>query len=328
MMETAFENAAATSRRLEVRFDSEGTRCAAWLFLPASADPPPVVVMGHGFSGVRDVRLPTYAERFVERGLAAFVFDYRYFGDSAGQPRQLLSWKKQLEDWRAALSHVRRMPEVDGTRIGLWGTSFGGGHAIVTAANDHDVLAAVAQVPHVDGAASLRTAGSLGYMARAMTAGVRDAMHAALGKEPYYVPAVSPPDTFGCLNTDDSYGGFLDLVPPESTWKNQVAARILLTLGLYRPITHARNVRCPLLVVAARRDSLIPLSAVERLVAQVPLGRLKIFDTGHFGVYKEPLFDEVANLEADFLVEHLLASRPATTTATGEHGSTASTWRA
>jgi dienelactone hydrolase len=304
-MEVASENTTVKSRRLNVDFDSLGTRCAAWLFLPASSVPPPVVVMAHGFTGVRDVRLPAYAERFNERGLAAFVFDYRHFGDSAGEPRQLLSWKKQLEDWRAALAHVRRTPEVDGTRIGLWGTSFGGGHAIVTAASEHDVRAAVAQVPHVDGAASLGTIGGLGYLAHATAAGIRDLAHAALGREPYYVPAVSPPGAFGCLNTADSYAGFMDLLPPESTWRNQVAARILLTLRPYRPITHASKIRCPLLVVAAKRDSLIPISAVERLVAQVPEGRLEALDTGHFDVYKEPLFGTVAALEADFLVEHL-----------------------
>jgi dienelactone hydrolase len=293
-------------QRLDVSFDSGGSRCAAWLFLPDSGSPAPLVVMGHGFSGVRDMCLPAYAERFAEHGLASFVFDYRHFGDSEGEPRQLLSWRKQLDDWRAALAHVRRMEEIDAGRVAVWGTSFGGGHAVVTAAGDDGVMAAVAQVPFVDGAASLRTGVRPGLVARVLAAGVRDLAQTAVGMAPYYVPAVSPPEQFGCLNSADSYSGFMSLIPPDSTWRNQVAARVLLTIGSYRPIAHAPQLECPLLVVAARHDSLIPIAEVERLAAQAPSARLVILDAGHFEVYTGKLFDEVATLEAQFLAEHLL----------------------
>ena len=82
--------------------------------------------MAHGFSGVRDQRLDAYAERFAAAGLACLVFDYRHFGDSGGQPRQLLDIGRQLDDWRAAIAFARSLEEVDGDRIGLWGTSFSG----------------------------------------------------------------------------------------------------------------------------------------------------------------------------------------------------------
>jgi dienelactone hydrolase len=229
-----------THQRLDVAFDSDGTRCAAWLYLPAASTPPPVVVMAHGFSGVRDVRLPAFAERFAERGLACFVFDYRSFGDSGGEPRQVLDWKQQLRDWRSAVAHVRRMPEVDGTRVGVWGTSFGGGHAMVTAACDDDVAAVVAQVPHVDGAASLRMIGGLGYMAHAVAAGARDLVQSALGYDPYYVPAVSPPGAFGCFNTEDSYEGFLALVPPGSREPEYWLAPAGSTVPAWRSGTRTR----------------------------------------------------------------------------------------
>ena len=60
-------------------------------------------MLGHGLSAVRDQRLPAYAERFAEAGLAALLFDYRHFGASGGEPRQLLDIQRQLEDWRTAL---------------------------------------------------------------------------------------------------------------------------------------------------------------------------------------------------------------------------------
>src|SRR2546423_7564002 len=119
-------------QRSDVTFQSGGTRCAAWLYRPAEngGSPTPCVILAHGFSGVRDQRLDAYAERFAQAGLTALVFDYRYFGDSDGEPRQLLDIRRQLEDWRAAITHARALEGVDPARIAIWGTSFSGGHVM------------------------------------------------------------------------------------------------------------------------------------------------------------------------------------------------------
>ncbi|HKJ23439.1 MAG TPA: alpha/beta fold hydrolase [Myxococcota bacterium] len=292
--------------RLDLGFDVGGTRCAAWLYRPEPGDaPPPVVVMAHGFSGTREVRLPAYAECFAAHGLAAFVFDYRHFGASGGEPRQLLSVRRQLADWRAAVAAARALPEVDGARVGLWGTSFGGGHALVTAAGDPRVRAVVAQVPHVDGRASLSGLADLRFAARAVGAGLRDLVHAVLGCAPFTVPVVGPPGRFACLATPDSDAGFRALVPDDTLWRNEVAARVLLTLASYRPIARAAEIACPVLVVGARRDRLIPFAAIERLVAAAPRATLEAVDAEHFEVYAGAHFERLAPLEARFLAEHL-----------------------
>ena len=100
--------------RRDTAFDSQGVRCAAWLYLTdEGAGPHPCVVMAHGFSGVRD-QLDAYAERFAAARLACLVFDYRHFGDSDGQKRQLLDIGRQLDDWRAAIAFARSLEELDG----------------------------------------------------------------------------------------------------------------------------------------------------------------------------------------------------------------------
>ncbi len=141
--------------RLDVEFTSDGTTCRAWLYLPGTSTPAPVVVMAHGLGAVRQMRLDAYAERFTAAGYACLVFDYRHFGASDGQPRQLLDIGCQLSDWSAAIAFARRRADVDGSRIILWGTSFGGGHVLVTAARDPDIAAVIAQCPFTDGLASL-----------------------------------------------------------------------------------------------------------------------------------------------------------------------------
>ncbi len=111
-----------TYTREDVEFTSQGTRCAAWLYRPL-VENPPLVVMAHGLGAIRHIRLPAFAERFAEAGYAVLVFDYRYLGDSGGQPRQLLNMGAQRDDWHAALGYARTIPGIDHERIAIWGTS-------------------------------------------------------------------------------------------------------------------------------------------------------------------------------------------------------------
>ena len=138
--------------REDITFRSGGQTCAAWLYLPDGAHgSTPCVVMAHGFGGTREDAVPRFAERFVAAGLAALVFDYRHFGDSEGEPRQLLDIGLQLEDWTAAIACARTRPEIDETRIALWGSSFSGGHVVPTGARDGHVQAVISQAPFADG---------------------------------------------------------------------------------------------------------------------------------------------------------------------------------
>jgi alpha-beta hydrolase superfamily lysophospholipase len=97
------------TNRKEIRFASGGEDCAAWLY-PAAAefDSAPAIVMAHGLSGTRRDRLGAFAERFAAAGIAAFVFDYRGFGDSDGEA-DLFEPQRQLVDWRAAIAFVRSL---------------------------------------------------------------------------------------------------------------------------------------------------------------------------------------------------------------------------
>src|SRR5947199_9043240 len=131
--------------RHDVSFASGEDACAAWLYLPAGVISPPVVILGHGLGGTREMRLDAFAERFAQAGIAALAFTYRHFGDSTGQPRQLLSIKRQLADWDAAIAHVKSRDDVDGSRTAVWGSSFGGGHAIIVASRHPELRAAIAQ---------------------------------------------------------------------------------------------------------------------------------------------------------------------------------------
>ena len=285
-------------------FTTQGSRCSGWLYLPDGVSRPPVVIMAHGFGAEKVFRLPEYAARFADHGLAVYVFDYRNFGDSEGRPRNLVDPVRHLEDWQSALAHVRGLAEVDSGRLGLWGTSFAGGHVIVTAARDQNVRAVVSQVPFVDGRATLGLLGPV-YSLKATAHALRDYWRALLSREPHTVPVVGRPGEFAAMNKEDAWSGYLSLAPPDTAWRNEFPARGLIKTTLYRPITQAHKINCPVLVVLAEKDNYIPKAAVEKMARLIPRSELVRRPVGHFDVYVGAEFETVVEMEADFLVRHL-----------------------
>lgn len=290
--------------RKDLYFQSNGTRCSAWLYLPNAIEKPPIVIIAHGFAAERSFRLPVFAERFAERGMASFVFDYRNFGDSEGEPRNLVDHTRHLQDWAAAIACVRTIPEVDDTRIALWGSSFSGGHVIVTAAKDPNIAAVVSQVPFVDGLASAMSLGPR-FSMRATIEGMKDLIPMFAGFPSHYIPVIGKPGTFAVMNTSDAFDGYMAIVSPGSTWQNQCPARILLKVTLYRPTCYAKKVKCPVLIVCAERDSLVPLEAVKKMALKIKLGELFSLPVGHFDVYTGKSFETVVEVEGNFLEKHL-----------------------
>ena len=104
-----------------------------------------------GFSAVKEMFLDDLAEAFAAGGLGALVFDNRNFGASDGEPRQEIDPWAQVRDYRHAITYAQTRPEVAGDRIGVWGTSYSGGHVLVLGAIDKRVRCVVAQVPLVSG---------------------------------------------------------------------------------------------------------------------------------------------------------------------------------
>jgi dienelactone hydrolase len=300
-----------TSRE-DVAFTSGADSISAWLYRPAGGDRTgrvPLLVMAHGLGAVRTMRLDAYADRFSAAGYACLVFDYRNFGDSGGQPRQLLDIKMQLADWAAAVAYGRTLPGIDHARIGLWGTSFAGGHVIAAAARVPDVAAVVAQCPFTDGIASVRVIPPL-TIARITGLAVRDLVAARLGKPPVMVPAAGKPGEVALMTTPDAYPGYLKLMPagPEAAAiPNEVAARIGLKLLTYRPGRLAAKVPCPILFCVCETDSVAPAVPTRRYAADAPRGEVKLYPEGHFEIYVGDAFERVVTDQLAFLDKHLKA---------------------
>jgi dienelactone hydrolase len=299
--------------RSEVAFGSHGGTCRAWRYTPDedAASPAvarPCVVMAHGLGATCDASLAPYAERFAAAGMHVLLFDYRHFGASDGEPRQLVSVRRQLQDYGAALEFARALAGVDPARVAVWGTSFAGGHALVTAARQPGVAAAICQCPMMDGLAAVRRilqyAGP-GQLLRLTGHGLRDALLAPFGRV-HYVPTVGPPGSLAVMSSPDADAGYRALGPPD--FRCEIAARIALTVGLYRPVRHAERVGCPVLVQICEHDSVAPAAAAEAVVRRLgERGEVQRYPIGHFEPYAGAWFERSVGDQVDFLRRNLAA---------------------
>ncbi|MFJ9867523.1 alpha/beta fold hydrolase [Streptomyces sp. NPDC101165] len=254
----------------EVHFPVQGDRCAATLYLP---DPvgdakPPVVVMAHGLGAIRAMGLAAHAERFSAAGYACLVFDYRHFGTSEGTPRHLLSPRKQLADWAAALFCARNLSQVDGDRPVAWGTSFGGGHVISTAARrPAGLVAAIAQCPFTDGIASALAVHPVSSV-KATLAGARDMVRGWLGRSPHLIATAGPEYSTALVTAPDAEPGYLGLVLPGRDFRNEVAARAVFDILRYRPGLRTARITVPTLFAVCETDSVAPAEPTLRHAAR------------------------------------------------------------
>jgi dienelactone hydrolase len=233
----------ALGERVEVEFNSNGVACRGWLYRPAadatggvSATGTPCVVMAHGLGATKYARLANYAEYFAAAGLAVLVFDYRHFGDSDGEPRELIDIKRQHEDYQAAIAYARSLAGIDPDRIGLWGSSFSGGHVVWVAARDPRIAAVVAQIPHTSGPAGVLATGPK-RIAYFTYAALRDQIGSLLGRDPFYLPIVGPPGAMAALTTDQADELYRNMYPEGYDFPNRAAARMGLWLASW-PTAH------------------------------------------------------------------------------------------
>ena len=289
--------------RLDVAFSSAGDECRGWLFMP-DAERPPLVILGHGLGATREFGLEPYAQRFADAGIAALAFTYRHFGDSGGEPRQLLDIERQLADWAAALAYARSLDKIDSERIALWGTSFAGGHVIEAAARDGAVAAVVSQCPFTDGLAGVRAA-SPRSLARAIVPALRDELARVRNKPPVLIPLVGPHGSAALMTSPDSELGYRALIPPGVDFENGVSARFINHVALYRPGRSARKLTAPILFCVCDEDAVAPADTALRYAATAPRGEIKRYPVGHFDIYRGESFEQAARDQTEFLVRHL-----------------------
>ncbi|MBL6079691.1 alpha/beta hydrolase [Belnapia sp. T18] len=296
--------------RRDIAFDAEGTILRGWLHLPDSATGPhAVVVMAHGFTGVKEQYLDRYAEVLAAAGLAVLVFDNRNFGASDGEPRGEIDPVQQVRDYRHAITYARTMPELDRGRVGAWGTSYSGGHVLMLGAIDRRVRCVVSQVPAISGpvGSSRRIRSDLVSALRNRFDADREARFRGLA--PTVLPVVAEDPTAPCaLPGPDAWAFFAATRDIAPAWRNEVTLRSAEMLREYEPGTWVTRISpTPLLMIVATEDTLTPTDlALDAYNRALEPKRLVLMPGGHFDPYTGSGFEVSSAAARDWFVQHLL----------------------
>ena len=191
--------------RKDIEFKIEdGVTLRGWHYLPDSRQGKlPTIIMAHGFSAVKEMYLDRFAEVFAAAGLSSVVFDNRNFGASEGEPRQEIDPWRQLRDYRDAITYAETLASTDPNRIGIWGSSYSGGHVLVVGAIDRRVRCVVSQVPLASGHNNARRLVRADYLAGVQGMFEQDRRARMAGKPAAMIP-VSGRRSSSSLNIADA----------------------------------------------------------------------------------------------------------------------------
>ena len=296
--------------RKDIEFKTEdGIILRGWHYLPDnSAGRLPTIVMAHGFSAVKEMYLDRFAEAFAQAGLASVVFDNRNFGASDGEPRQEIDPWRQVRDYRDAITYAEALAETDPERIGVWGSSYSGGHVLVVGAIDRRVKCVVSQVPLISGHANARRLIRADFIASLQKMFSDDRRARMQGGAPAMIPVVSEnPAGPAALPTSDSWIWFTDTGRNRApSWRNEVTLRSIEMFMEYEPGSYVGFISpTPLMMVVAVGDHLTvadaALAAYERALEPK---RLVLLPGGHFDAYVAG-FDQAAGAATEWLTQHL-----------------------
>jgi uncharacterized protein len=274
-------------RNIEFEVDG-GDRLRGWLFVPATGEGAhPAISMAHGYAGVKEHGLERFARAFADAGFVVLVHDHRNFGASDGAVRHDIDPWRQIADWRRAISFLEALPEVDAARIGVWGTSYAGGHVLVLGATDRRIRAVVSQVPTISGYeqglrrvapdAVAALEGQFDEDERAQLRGEPPRRQQVVGDDPS-VPA--------SYRAKDAIAFYLQPLPP-GVWENTVTVRSGRLARIYEPGNWVARVSpTPLLMIVALGDHItltdLELSAYEQALEPKELVTIQ---GGHFDPY-------------------------------------------
>lgn len=285
--------------RTDVRFKvSDGTQLAAWLYRPAKTKTAtPVLVMSHGTGCVKEMGLAPFAEAFCEAGYTCLVYDHRNLGESEGEPRGELDPWQQVSDMKDAISYASSLEGVDPTRLGIWGTSYAGGHVIVVAATDRRVKCVVAQVPTLSGSQTT----VLG-----MSQPQIDAMVASFAQDRLARMRGEPPMRIKPTPTGNETGDWLHAFGEGTRYRGDTTLRSKeLRLG-YEPIDFiGRIAPTPFLMIGVTRDSRSPRKEQEDGFSRArEPKKLVLIEGGHYSVYDSTRPEAIA-VGLDWFSQHI-----------------------
>ncbi len=270
-----------------VTFPSDGIRLAGDLYLPGHPSGPlPGVVMAPGFGGVKEMLMPSYAASLNEAGIAVLAFDYAGFGHSEGEPRQHMDLDAQQRAYRHALDYLAAHPGIDGGRLGVFGTSMSGGHALALAASDTRVRSTVVLIPFTGLDVSGLGPGLLDMLEDA-------ARRQEAGEPPQMIASTGRPGELAAMTTDGAWEWMERMTADAPGYRNEVTLASLWNLANYHPTGDLAAVTAPVHAILATDDAITPAPAARRALGSVERLEVVEIPRTHFELFTDHLRETI-----------------------------------
>lgn len=289
--------------REDVSFLSGGEKVSGWYYKPENSEPRSCIILSTGLNGTKDGLLENYALEFTKKGHSALTYDYRTYGDSEGEPRQLLSVTKQHQDLKAAIKFIREEKKIES--IILWGTSAGAPYGLVVASQDHHIKGVVCQCGSydhkVDSQKGLKEHGFWFYF-RLLPHGIRDKWRGRLGLSRHRIPAYGKQDSKTFIAGDNIFENAEKLTLDSKNFINEVCAAFMFEPHGPDVIEASKEVQCPVLVLVCEKDEIISPESHYRL--RDTLGtKLEVvsYPIGHFDIYHGEWFNQAVTTQIEFI---------------------------
>ena len=290
-----------------VHFYSEGCRLVGDVYYPehlAAGERRAGIVLCHGYTGVKDLYLPDNARVLTEAGYVAMTFDYKGWGESEG-PRSRLAPYGRVADVQAALTFLGTLPEVDGERLGIYGTSYGGATVVWVGAVDPRVRCVVSVVGIGDGRRWMRSVRRPDEFHDLLERARRDRVKRALEgaselvkREEILLPDRQSAELAAAARRNNPAA--VNTIPLEYVDE---------TLEFSPEWIVDRIAPRPVLFITTDNDRLVPPEESIALHARAgePKKLVVLKGYGHYEVYAEPAFREVMQATLAWYRQHLPA---------------------
>ncbi len=300
--------------RRDVTFESLGLQCKGWLYLPdnlSAGSKVPAVVMADATAAVKEMVEVKYAEKFAAAGIAALAFDFRFLGESEGEPRNQIIYYDQHEDLRNAITFLSEQPEIDPNRIGIWGISNGGGHVLQVAAFDKQLKAAVAVVPLGLNYDAIQPLMGPEGMAQFMGFLTHDRIGRFHGRPSGYLALVSRGNTEALFPNPAAYDYYMKTAEKQApNFRNEVTLNSVEKNLEFDPGAAIHLISpTPLLMICSEGDMAMPAG---QFMAQAfkragEPKRLITLPCAHTDVFEnEPSFSQAASATVDWFKQYLM----------------------